>query len=156
MKTIKLVFDDETLGRYEKECYFVKHPKAKKKPIEHPYQESMNKWMIMKRPQMNALKQRWKDFMVWFIEDQGYANLRIEKCEMTYTVYKPTHRRLDLDNQSPKFLQDGLVESGFLVDDDMEHITSLTLRGGYDTDRPRTEILIRVFKTEEKENSKDG
>lgn len=156
MKTIKLVFDDETLGRYEKECYFVKHPKAKKKPIEHPYQESMNKWMIMKRPQMNALKQRWKDFMVWFIEDQGYANLRIEKCEMTYTVYKPTHRRLDLDNQSPKFLQDGLVESGFLVDDDMEHITSLTLRGGYDMDRPRTEILIRVFKTEEKENSKDG
>ena len=152
MKTIRLVFDEETLKRYEKECYFVKHPKAKKKPLNHPYQESMNVWMIMKRPQMNALKQKWKDFMVWFIEDQGYANLRIEKCEMIYTVYKPTRRRLDLDNNSPKFLQDGLVEAGFVEDDDMDHITSLTLRGGYDPDRPRTEILVKILEQKEKRN----
>ena len=143
-RTIKLVFDDSTLRRYES-YYFSQHPKAKKQPIAHPYQESMNVWMIMPRPAMNALKQRWKDFMVWFIEDQGYSNLHIEKCEMTYTVYKPTHRRLDLDNNSPKFLQDGLVESGFVVDDDMEHITSLTLRGGIDQERPRTEILVKIF-----------
>lgn len=152
MKTIKLVFDGETLRRYEEECYFVRHPKAKKKPLQHPYQESMNVWMIMKRPQMNALKQKWKDFMVWFIEDQGYANLRIDKCEMTYTVYKPTRRRLDLDNNSPKFLQDGLVEAGFVEDDDMNHITSLTLRGGYDPDRPRTEILVKILEQKEKSN----
>ena len=154
MDTIELVFDDDTLRRYEEECYFVRHPKAKKKPLLHPYQESMNVWMIMKRPQMNALKQKWKDFMVWFIEDQGYGNLRIGRCEMTYTVYKPTHRRLDLDNNSPKFLQDGLVESGFIVDDDMDHITALTLRGGYDPKRPRTEILVKIL--EEKETNKDG
>lgn len=152
MRTIRLVFDGDTLRRYEEECYFVKHPKAKKKPLAHPYQESMNVWMIMKRPQMNALKQKWKDFMVWFIEDQGYANLRIGKCEMTYTVYKPTRRRLDLDNNSPKFLQDGLVEAGFVEDDDMNHITSLTLRGGYDPDRPRTEILVKILEQEEKDN----
>ena len=152
MRTIRLVFDGDTLRRYEEECYFVKHPKAKKKPLAHPYQESMNVWMIMKRPQMNALKQKWKDFMVWFIEDQGYANLRIEKCEMTYTVYKPTRRRLDLDNNSPKFLQDGLVDAGFVEDDDMNHITSLTLRGGYDPDRPRTEILVKILEQEEKDN----
>lgn len=145
MKTIQMVFDGDTLEKYEQECYFPKHPKAKKKPLAHPYQESMNVWMIMKRPQMNALKQKWKDFMVWFIEDQGYTNLRIEKCEMIYTVYKPTRRRLDLDNNSPKFLQDGLVEAGFVEDDDMNHITSLTLRGGYDPDRPRTEILVNII-----------
>lgn len=154
MKTIKLVFDEETLRRYEEECYFVKHPKAKKPPIAHPYQESINVWMIMKRPQMNALKQKWKDFMVWFIEDQGYRNLRIERCEMIYTVYKPTRRRLDLDNNTPKFIQDGLVESGFVIDDDMEHIMSLTLRGGVDRDRPRTEILVKIF--EEKETKYNG
>ena len=156
MKEIKLCFDDETLLRYEKECYFVKHTKAKKKPLPHPYQESMNVWMIMKRPQMNALKQKWKDFMVWFIEDQGYTNLHIEECEMIYTVYKPTRRRLDLDNNTPKFVIDGLVESGFIVDDDMNHITSLTIRGGFDKERPRTEITILIHKTEEKENQSDG
>ena len=152
MKTIMLVFDNETLRKYEEECYFVRHPKAKKKPLQHPYQESMNVWMIMKRPQMNALKQKWKDFMVWFIEDQGYTNLRIEKCEMTYTVFKPTRRRLDLDNNSPKFLQDGMVEAGFVVDDDMNHIRSLTLRGGYDPERPRTEILVKILESKENGN----
>ena len=150
---IKLVFDDETLRRYEEEYYFVAHPKAKKKPLSHPYQESMNVWMIMKRPQMNALKQKWKEFMVWFIGDQGYGNLRIERCEMIHTVYKPTRRRLDLDNTTPKFVIDGLVEAGLIADDDMEHIMSLTLRGGYDKDRPRTEILLKIFEQKEK---KDG
>lgn len=152
MKEIKLMFDDETLRRYEKECYFVKHPKAKKRPIAHPYQESMNVWMIMKRPQMNAIKQKWKDFVVWFIEDQGYSNLHIERCEMTYTVYKPTRRRLDLDNNCPKFLQDGIVESGLIDDDDMNHIISLTLRGGVDPEHPRTEILIQNIELKENGN----
>lgn len=157
MEEIKLVFDEETLRRYEKECYFLKHPKAKKKPLAHPYQESMNVWMIMKRPQMNALKQKWKDFMVWFVQDQGYGNLRIEECEMIHTVYKPTRRRLDLDNSTPKFEIDGLVESGLIIDDDMDHIKSLTLRGGYDKERPRTEIVLKVFKVfEEKENENNG
>ena len=154
MKEIKLVFDDDTLRRYEEERYFILHPKAKKKPITHPYQESMNVWMIMKRPQMNALKQKWKDFMVWFVEDQGYRNLRIEQCEMIFTVYKPTRRRLDLDNNTPKFVIDGLVEAGFVIDDDMSHIISLTIRGGFDKDRPRTEILIHII--EEKENNENG
>ena len=152
MEEIRLVFDNDTLVRYEKECYFVRHPRAKKRPIRQPYHESMNVWMIMKRPEMNALKQRWKDFIVWFIEDQGYRNLRSERCEMTYTVYKPTRRRLDLDNNSPKFIMDGLVEAGFVIDDDMNHITSLTLRGGYDKERPRTEITVKIFELKENGN----
>lgn len=44
---------------YEKH-YFKMHPKASKKPIETPYHPTINQWMIMKRPIMNALKQRWK------------------------------------------------------------------------------------------------
>ena len=96
----------------------------------------------MKRPAMNALKQRWKGFIVWFIEDQGYTNLRIEKCEMTYRVFYPTHRRHDTDNIVPKFIQDGFVQSGFVVDDDSEHITSLTLMCFVDIEHPRTEIIV--------------
>jgi len=150
MRTIKLVIDEDTLRRYEQECYFVKHPKAKKRPLAHPYHESINVWMIMKRPMMNALKQKWKDFGVWFIEDQGYANLRIEKCEMIYTVYYPNHRRHDTDNTTPKFLNDAWVEAGFIVDDDCRHMTSLTLRCDVDEKHPRTEILT-IISDEEKE-----
>lgn len=144
MKTIRLVFDEETLRRYEEECYFVRHPKAKKKPLEHPYHESINVWMIMKRPMMNALKQKWKDFMVWFIEDQGYTNLRIERCELICTTYYPNNRRHDVDNSVIKFEIDGMVDAGFLVDDDSRHLESLTLKCGVDIERPRTEILVKI------------
>lgn len=148
MEEIKLVIDEDVLRRYE-EHYFAKHPRARKRPIPHPYHESINTWMILKRPEMNALKQRWKDFGVWFIEDQGLTNLRISKCEMIYKIFFSNHRRHDNDNYTPKFVQDALVESGFIVDDDSEHITKLTMCCGVDKEWPRTEITVLI---EEKEN----
>ena len=143
MKKIRLVLDNEVLSRYER-YYFSIHTKARRRPIAHPYHESINVWMVMKRPMMNALKQRWKDFIVWFIDDQGYTNLRIQKCDLEFTSYYPNHRRHDVDNSCPKFILDGLCESGFLVDDDCEHLTKLTLRCGVDLEHPRTEIVAVV------------
>ena len=98
----------------------------------------------MKRPAMNCLKQKWKDFIKWFVNEQGYANLHIEKCEICQTIYYQTNRRHDLDNTVPKFVLDGLVESGMVVDDDSKHITKLTLQCGVDSERPRTELLFTV------------
>lgn len=139
--TITLVIDDNVLDTYSN-YYFIQHPKAKKKPIKHPYHESINVWMIMKRPMMNALKQKWKDFIQWFVSEQGYANLHIEKCEISQTVYYPNNRRHDIDNSVPKFILDGLVESGMVVDDDCKHITKLILQCDVDTEHPRTEIVV--------------
>ena len=135
-KEIILTIDNNTLERYE-EYYFSIHPRAHKKPISHPYHESINVWMIMKRPMMNALKQKWKDFIKYFIEEQGYTNLHIDKCGISQIVYYPNNRRHDTDN--------GLVESGMVVDDDSEHITKLTLECRNDTKHPRTELHIKVL-----------
>lgn len=55
------MIDNSTLEEYEK-YYFEQHPRASKKPIDKPRHPLMNQWMIMKRPMMNALKQKWKDF----------------------------------------------------------------------------------------------
>lgn len=142
MKNITLTIDAETISRYEK-YYFSIHPRAYKKPIPHPYHESINVWMIMRRCEMNALKQRWKDFIKWVVEDQGYTNLHIEKCEISQTVYYPNNRSHDIDNSVPKFILDGLVESGMLTDDDSKHLTKLTLRCSNDIKHPRTELHIK-------------
>lgn len=96
----------------------------------------------MKRPQMNQIKARWKSFLVWLIEYYGYSNKLISSCEIEYTTYFPTKARRDTDNFVPKFIMDGLVDSGFLVDDDGEHVKSLKLQCKYDKNNPRTEILI--------------
>lgn len=148
-RTLKLVIDNNTLNSYER-MYFKLHPKATKKPIENPYHPLMNVWMIMKRPMMNDLKQKWKDFIVWFIKEQGYANLHIERCEMKFTTYYKTNRRHDVDSSSPKFILDGFTESGFVVDDDSQHITSLTLQCFVDKENPRTEIEITNIVLKEK------
>lgn len=140
-KTIHILIDNNVLRRYD-EYYFKRHPKAHKRPIEHPYHESINKWMVMRRPMMNALKQKWKDFIVWLIKSKGLLNLHIEKCEMKFFTYYPTHVRHDVDNSCPKFILDGMSESGFIVDDDSTHITKLTLECGYDKENPRTEITV--------------
>lgn len=143
MKRIKLVIDNAVIDEYEK-YYFSIHTKATKKPIPYPYHESINKWMIMKRPLMNSLKGKWKAFIVWFIESQGYTNLRIEKCELKFTTFYSTNRRHDVDNSCPKFIIDGLVESGFVMDDDSLHITKLILECGVDKECPRTEIDVLI------------
>lgn len=145
IQVIKLVIDNTALEDYEK-VYFANHPRAKKKPIAHPYHESINQWMIMKRPQMNALKQRWKEFIAWFIENSEYRDMHIEQCELRFATYYGTARRHDIDNGCPKFILDGLCENGFIIDDDSKHITSLTMQCFVDTENPRTEIEVYVSK----------
>ena len=144
IENIKLVIDNNTLSEYEK-YYFKIHPRASKKPIENPYHPTINQWMIMKRPMMNALKQRWKDFIIWFIDNQGYSNLHINKCEMIFTTYYKTNRRHDIDNSAPKFILDGFSESGFINDDDITHLVRLTLQCAVDKENPRTEIIIKIL-----------
>ena len=138
---MKLILDNEVLEKYNN-YYFEQHPRAKKKPIPSPYHPSINAWFILKRPQLNALKQKWKDFIVWWIKDLGYEGKQLNKVKMTFTVYFPTKARHDVDNQVPKFILDGFTEAGLIPDDDEGHLTELTLRTGYDKQNPRTEIQI--------------
>jgi Holliday junction resolvase RusA-like endonuclease len=95
---------------------------------------------------MNALKQAWKDFMIWLVWDNGYSNLKIDECNMTFITYFKTKARHDIDNCVPKFMLDGLVDSGFIVDDNSDHLKCLTLKCDYDRENPRTEILISGIK----------
>ena len=144
MKEIKITIDRPLLDRYS-DFYFSEHPRARVAPIKNPYHESINKWMIMRRAQMNALKQKWKAFINWLVEDQGYSNLHIERCEISQRIYYPTNRRHDTDNSVPKFVLDGLVESGMIVDDDSKHVIKLILECFVDEDDPRTELYISVI-----------
>lgn len=143
-KEIKMVLDQSVIEKYNT-YYFKKYPRRHKAPIDKPQHPSINVWMIMQRPAMNNLKQAWKEFICWWVKELGYDNMQIDNFEATFITYMPTKRRSDPDNFSPKFINDGLVESGMLVDDDGRHMKSLTLKTDYDKDHPRTEIYIKVL-----------
>jgi len=144
-KTITIIIDQDVVDKYTK-YYFENHPKAHVPPIKQPYHESINQWMIMKRAAMNGLKQKWKNFIKWLVADQGYSDLRIERCEIEQRIYYPTARRHDIDNSVPKFILDGLVESGMIVDDDCRHIYRLTLECYTEAETPRTELRVKINK----------
>ena len=141
MIIIKIIIDNDVVEKYN-DYYFKNHPRAKKKPINKCIHPSINVWSIEPSIQMNTLKQAWKDFIIWFINDLGYTNMMLDNIDVIYDIYHPTKRRTDPDNFSPKFIHDGFVESGFWKDDDREHLHSLTIRCHVDKDHPRTEIEI--------------
>lgn len=140
---IKLILDQDVINKYNKH-YFLKHPKAKNAPIEHPYHPSINSWIILPRIQMNALKQKWKDFIKFWIKYEKLENRQLDNFDIVLTVFFNTKRRHDVDNQVPKFILDGFTESGFIVDDDEKHLHSLTIKTGYDKENPRTEIELII------------
>ena len=140
---IKLILDSKVLERYNT-YYFLEHPRAKKKPIEKPYHPSINTWCILPRIQMNALKQKWKDFVCFWMRLEKLENKKLDNFDITITVFFDTKRRHDVDNQVPKFILDGFTEAGFIVDDDEKHLHSLTLKTGYDKENPRTEIEVFI------------
>ncbi len=82
---IKLIINNDVVERYN-QYYFLLHPKAKKKQIEHPYHPSINIWSIKPRIQMNALKQSWKNFITWWIKDLGYENLKLDNV-ILYMIF---------------------------------------------------------------------
>lgn len=138
----KLVMDQQLIDEYNK-YYFKTHPRARKLAIEKPRHPSINVWAILPRKQMNILKQKWKDFGIWWMKKLGYDGLMLDKVKVDIIVYMPSRRRADIDNNCcEKFLWDAFTEAGFWVDDDYLHVTEITSRMGYDKENPRTEIRV--------------
>lgn len=142
-KTYTITIDNPTLDEYA-QYYFSVHTKARKKPIEKPYL-SLNTWMILPRQQMNCLKQKWKDFIIWYINKLGLQNEKLEQFNIEELVFMPTKRRSDPDNFVPKFVLDGFTESGFIIDDDGRHLKKLSISTDYDKDNPRTVFIVTTI-----------
>ena len=141
MNEIKIIINREIVEEYNK-YYFKKYPKRKKTPIEKTIPPSLNQWMVMKRFQMNHEKQVWKEFGEWLVKHNKLENKKIEKCKIIIEYFFDSKRKHDADNYTPKNLFDSFTVSGLLVDDDFNHVESLTIKGNYSKEDPRTEITF--------------
>lgn len=146
---IILTVDKDVLNEYFKH-YKKQHPRARKNPISNYYHPSINQWAIYTRMKANKIKQDYKDFIVWLVCRSGYKDYpKIEECTVDYNIYFENRIRRDNDNYTPKFIMDGITQSGLWIDDDSKHVTKLTISCKYDKKHPRSEIIISVFKFEE-------
>ena len=138
---IKIIINKEILAKYY-EYYFNKYPKRKKANITSPIPPSLNEWMVMPRFKMNARKQAWKEFGAWTVKYYNLENRKLDKCKIVIEYFFPTKHRHDADNFTPKNLFDSFTVSGLLIDDDFDHVESLTIKGNYSKEDPRTEIVF--------------
>ena len=125
-------FTEELLSSWTKQ-YIESHPKTKKKPIQFSSHPSLNTWIILRRPIMNSLKQKWANFTEFVVDYYGLRDLGISKCKCKHIVFKDSKRRSDVDNYSPKFIFDGFSaeHSGLIVDDSSDCIEELTIKIEY-------------------------
>lgn len=91
-----------------------------------------NEWEYRKQ------KQYWKDLICYSTKRPKKS---MEKARVKITYYFPTRTRRDPDNYAGKMLLDGLTAAGIIKDDSFDCI-ELVLNGGYDKDKPRTEIEV--------------
>lgn len=140
MSQLKIIIDKEIIEKYEK-YYFEKYPRRKKSPIKKPIPPSLNQWMVMKRFQMNHLKQIWKEFIEWLVKENGLENKKIPPCDIVIKYEFPDKRRRDCDNYFPKNILDGMVSSGLLVDDSLFYVKSIMITGKYSKEKEARTII---------------
>lgn len=141
MENLKIIITQDDVDRYNR-AYFAAHPRAKKLRIKRPEHPSLNWYMTANNMAVNDVKQDWKQFILGILEDRGLLNMQIDKCVVVYTTYFKTRKSIDADNITPKFIFDGLVAGGFLVDDSIYHVALFT-RGFYDAKNPRIELEFK-------------
>lgn len=152
----RLISDEKKYEEYMS-YYFLSNPRRRKKPFPSPIHPSINEWQGMNRQQKNNLKQEWGKFAKWLVDEYGFRGLNIDECAIVYALYFKTKHRRDLGNFVFKFFEDGIVQTGMLTDDNMNVINPLVIKGAYDKENPRMEILI--FTNQEgvfTENKKDN
>ena len=104
---------------------------------------SLNKFAGRKNYwEYRKVKEQWKELVYYTCKQQKYETMN--NAIVTVTYYFPTRARHDPDNNI-KFLMDGLVAAGVILDDSFDCI-ELRLRGGYDKVNPRTEIEVESEK----------
>ena len=140
----EICLNNEVLDLYHKE-YFKKYPKRHVPPLKSPFPPSLNRFTAMTRIAQNSEKQKYKEFGIWLASYYKIANLNLENnITITYSFYFKDHRRRDVDNTmlTPKFLNDALVESKVMVDDNGERVRLVFDIFRYDKNNPRCVMVI--------------
>lgn len=102
-------------------------------PSDNVYKGRKNVW------QYRENKKLWEQYIFAYCRPR--PDKSFERARVTITYYFKTKGRRDPDNYSGKFILDGLVRCGILVDDSFGNI-DLALKARYDKNDPRTEIEV--------------
>jgi len=97
----------------------------------------------------NAVKQKYQGEIAQVLS--LIPRLTASKIELTYEIWMPTKRRVDLMNVGSivdKFVSDALVHAGVIMDDNIDVIPEVHFKyAGVDKERPRADVTITELET---------
>lgn len=100
----------------------------------------------------NSYKKKYAELVRPLIEAANIPK-GMSAASITFTMYPPNRTRRDIGNVCgavEKFFVDVLVEDGYLVDDNFNHIGEINFYFGcVDKDDPRVEIIIKDLSNED-------
>lgn len=93
----------------------------------------------------STLKNKYK--AIYLTELEKHDKVKLDGVTMVYELWLKNMRAIDLDNSVfvKKFLQDTMVENGYLVDDTCNHlIKNIEVYGGVDKSAEQTYFKVTV------------
>jgi Holliday junction resolvase RusA-like endonuclease len=115
---------------------------AKSRPWIHP---SLNEWAqtagIAGRYRVKAIKADWDGKIARAVLEQNIPEFK-GPVKITVRYFIPADRDEDIDNRTPKFILDALVDAGVIEDDGRRIVRELRVQIHVDRENPRTEIKI--------------
>jgi len=115
----------------------VKQEPGKLTVIIYDIPPSLNDWHGMHWAAKAKVKKQWESLLIVLLR----GCKRVEKPVVRITYYPDIERRRDKDNMTPKFIMDGLVKSGVIMDDNSK-VVDLDWSIGPVMESGRTEIMI--------------
>ena len=103
---------------------------------------TQNEFRRMHYYEIAKRKKEWEDIVIMEVKRQSIQ--RVQKVKMTYMFHFADNRKRDADNYmtSCKFINDGLVKSGILPDDNFACVPALTIRRGEKADKPYILVIM--------------
>ena len=140
--TYTLIFNQQNLDEFYLD-YFNRFPLRAKRHIESPIVPSLNRWLALSPRGRQPIKKAWVEYVRFVLNQQGLNNLQLTQCKVLHLHFVFGDRRLsDLDNRTPKLLQDALTQCGFWTDDNYTVVQELRLTASYEKKNPQMVVKI--------------
>ena len=143
----QIIFNQSNLDAFY-EDYFKRYPTRAKKHIESPIVPSLNRWLALSPRARQPIKKCWVEYVRFVLDQQGLNELGLTACRMQIHFVFKTKRLSDLDNLTPKCLNDALTHCGFWVEDNYTVVQELRLSASYEKNNPQMIVTVETDLTE--------
>ena len=121
-----LIFNQQNLEEFYSD-YFKRFPLRAKRHIESPIVPSLNRWLALSPRGRQPIKKAWVEYVRFVLAKQDLLDVNLKACKVHLHFVFGDRRLSDLDNRTPKLLQDALTQCGFWTDDNYTVVQEVRL-----------------------------